>query len=72
MFHIVEDNTRFEAELKIKIYNPDGSFKWEKMNGEIIHVESVLKNISQILGYDEIKREATIEQTFTFVSSKKV
>ena len=72
MYHIVEDNSRFEAELKIKIFNPDGSFEWKKINGEITHIESTLKNISQILGYDEIKHEAKIEHTFTFVCNEKV
>ncbi len=70
MHHIVENNETFEAELRIKIYSPDGSFHWMTFNGEVTQCEAVPVRMTKIFELGSVKHESTIAYRYTFTSTE--
>lgn len=71
---IIEDPTRYEAELVIKMYEPNGDTYTKKISGFITNCESIVIREPSI--YDEyeynIHREYEVNNIFTFESIEKV
>lgn len=69
---IIEDPTRYEAELVIKMYEPNGDAYTKKISGFITGRESTVIRKPSLYGDECFYREYEVNNIFTFESSEKV
>lgn len=68
----IEDSTRYEAELAIKMYKPNGDTYTKKIRGFITNCESIVIRKPLIYGDECIYRKCEVNNIFTFESSEIV